>query len=69
LSLKGKYPPGRINEAARKACIHGQYTLKELRQWLQSPHEQEAFSFLQQHELIRNPNTYDGIASTGDLFD
>lgn len=69
LDLKGKYPSGRIDEAARKACIHGQYTLKELRLWAQSPHEQETFSFLQQHELIRNPNTYDGIAATGDLFD
>lgn len=69
LGLKGKYPPGRVNEAARKACIHGQYTLKELRLWIEAPQNQETFSFLHQHELIRNPNTYDGIAATGDLFD
>jgi transposase len=69
LGLKGRYPPGRVNEAARKACIHGQYTLKELRLWIEAPQDQETFSFLQQHELIRNPKTYDGIAATGDLFD
>jgi transposase len=69
LGLKGKYSPARVNEAARKACIHGQYSLKELRLWIEAPQNQETFSFLQQHELIRNPNTYDGIASTGDLFD
>jgi len=69
LGFKGRYPPGRVNEAARKACIHGQYTLKELRLWIEAPQQQETFSFLQQHELIRNPNTYDTVAATGDLFD
>lgn len=68
LSLKGKYTPARINEAARKARIHGQYTLRDLRRWLESPHEQETFCFLQQHELIRNPHLYDSLAKTGDLF-
>jgi hypothetical protein len=68
LSLKGKYTKVRINEAARKACIHGQYTLRDLRRWLESPHDQETFSFLQQHELIRNPHSYDSLAKTGDLF-
>ena len=69
LSLKGKYPPARLSEAARKACIHGQYSLKELRQWIEAPQDQETFSFLEQHELIRNPTTYDTLAATGDLFD
>lgn len=68
LSLKGKYTNARINEAARKACIHGQYTLRDLRRWLESPHEQETFSFLQQHELIRDTHSYDSLAKTGDLF-
>lgn len=68
LSLKDKYTCARINEAARKARIHGQYTLRDLRRWLESPHEQESFSFLQQHELIRNPHSYDSLAKTGDLF-
>jgi hypothetical protein len=46
----------------------GQYTLRDLRRWLESPQEQETFSFLQQHELIRNPHSYDSLAKTGDLF-
>lgn len=68
LSLKDKHTRKQLHEAARKACIHGQYTLKELRQWISSPQEQEVFSFLQQHEIIRNPSSYDAIASTTDLF-
>ena len=57
-----------INEAARKANIHGQYTLKELHLWLCNSHDQEIFSFLEQHELIRNPQSYDSIAATSELF-
>ena len=63
-----KYTNKQINEAARKANIHGQHTLKELRLWLSNPHDQEVFAFLEQHELIRSPQAYDGIAATGDLF-
>lgn len=68
LQVRGKYPAARINEAARKARIHGQHTLRDLRRWMESPHEQETFSFLQQHELIRQTGTYDSLAKTGDLF-
>ncbi len=68
LSFKGKYPKAQINQAARKACTHGQYTLRDLRRWIEASHDQETFSFLQQHELIRNPGTYDSLAQTSDLF-
>ena len=68
LSFKGKYPQGQINQAARKACIHGQYTLRDLRRWIEASHDQETFSFLQQHELIRGPGNYDSLAQTSDLF-
>ena len=68
LGLKKKYTKAQINEAARKANIHGQHTLKELRLWLCNPQDQEIFSFLEQHELIRNPQSYDSISATGDLF-
>lgn len=69
LGLKKKYSNNQINQAARKAHIHGQYTLKQLRQWLISPHDQEVFAFLEQHELIRDPQSYDSIAATSNLFD
>ena len=68
LSFKGKYPKAKINDAARKACIHGQYSLRDLRRWIEASHDQETFSFLQQHELIRNPGNYDSVAQTSDLF-
>jgi transposase len=68
LQLKDKHTQTQLNEAARKAVIHGHYTLKDLRCWLTSPQEQETFAFLSEHELIRNPQTYDQIASTADLF-
>jgi transposase len=68
LSFKGKYSKEQINQAARKACIHGQYTLRDLRKWIETPYDQETFSFLEQHELIRNPNSYDSLAQTGELF-
>ena len=67
-NTKEKYTKKQINEAARKANIHGQHTLKELRLWLSNPHDQEVFAFLEHHELIRNPQSYDSIAATGDLF-
>ena len=68
LSFKGKYSKEQINQAARKACIHGQYTLRDLRKWIETPYDQETFSFLEQHELIRNPDSYDSMAQTSDLF-
>jgi hypothetical protein len=68
LSFKGKYSKEQINQAARKACIHGQYTLRDLRKWIEAPYDQETFSFLEQHELIRNPDSYDSMAQTSDLF-
>jgi len=69
LALKDKHPKAQLGEAARKASIHGQYTLKDLRQWLGNPREQETFAFLREHELIRRPHAYDRAAATGDLFD
>lgn len=68
LKLQDKHTRAQLNEAARKALIHGHYTLKDLRRWLTHPQEQETFAFLGEHELIRNPQTYDKIASTADLF-
>jgi transposase len=69
LSLTSKYSKNQMNQAARKASIHGQYTLKELRHWLSNPHDQKIFAFLEQHELIRDTQSYDSIAATSNLFD
>jgi transposase len=69
LGLRKKYSKAQINEAARKASIHGHHTLRQLRQWLSSPHDQEIFTFLNQHELIRSTQSYDQVAKIGNLFD
>ena len=43
LSFKGKYPKAQINQAARKARILGQYTLRDLRRWIEASHDQQNF--------------------------
>lgn len=69
LQLRDKHTPAQLNQAAAKACLHGQYTLRDLRRWLDNPQDQEVFSFLQQHELIRDPDAYGHLTGTQDLFD
>ncbi len=68
LGLKGKYSKARIDQAAHKACLHGQYSLRELRCQIEAVHDQQSFSFLDEHELIRSVKTYDSLAQTADLF-
>jgi len=58
LALGKKHKAAQLEQACAKACLHGQYHLKDLRNWLGNPHQQEAFSFLQQHELIRDIDHY-----------
>lgn len=58
-----------VETAARKACLHGQYSLRQLRRWLDSPQDQEVFAFLEHHELIREPGIYGELTGTSDLFD
>jgi len=58
LQLSRQHKIAQLEQACAKACLHGQYHLKDLRNWLGNPHQQEAFSFLQQHELIRDMDHY-----------
>ena len=50
-----------LNQACAQARHHGQYRLQELKNWIEAPAQQEAFSFLENHELIRDMNTYGQI--------
>lgn len=68
LNFKGKHSKAQINQATRKACIHRQYSLRDLHGWIEASHDQETFSFLQQHELIQSSVTYHSLAQTSDLF-
>ena len=47
-----------LNRACAQARQHGQYRLQELKNWLEQPAQQQAFSFLESHELIRDMDTY-----------
>lgn len=69
LSLNEKYSKKQIDAACSKAALHGQYRLGELKNWLLSPQAQENFSFLESHEIIRSPGSYDAHIGGGSLFD
>ena len=69
LSLTGKYSKNQIEKACVKAALHGQYRLSDLRGWISSPQSQESFSFMESHEIIRQPGSYDGHIGTQGLFD
>ena len=50
-----------LNRACAQARQHGQYRLQELKNWLEHPIQQQAFSFLENHELIRGMDTYGAL--------
>lgn len=69
LSLNANYSKKQIDQACSKAALHGQYHLGELKNWLTSPERQECFSFLQSHEIIRQPSSYDSHIGASSLFE
>jgi len=69
LSLNGKYSKSQVDAACAKATLHGHYRLGELKGWLASPQRQESFGFLERHEIIRAPGSYDSHIGGGALFD
>jgi len=69
LSLNGKYSKAQVDAACAKATLHGHYRLGELKNWLVAPARQESFSFLESHEIIRSPVSYDSHIGGASLFD
>ena len=59
--LKPRYGSAALNRACAQARLHGQYRLAELKDWLEHPAAQESFSFLAEHELIRDMAAYGQI--------
>lgn len=51
-----------LDRACAQARLHGQYRLRDIRSWLERPGEQQAFSFLSEHEVIRDMADYGKIA-------
>ena len=58
-ALAGRHEGRHINEACRIALTHSAFRLRTLRSLLKRVgDEQEAFEFLEQHEIIRDPADY-----------
>jgi hypothetical protein len=51
-----------LDRACAQARLHGQYRLRDIRSWLERPGEQQAFSFLSEHEVIRDMADYGRVA-------
>ena len=62
LALRKKHTAARLDRACKSALDHGHHTLKQVKAHLTTPGRQPAFGFLDQHELIRDMDTYGQIA-------
>ncbi len=58
LSLSKRYGKEQLNRACEKSILNGQYQLRDLRNYLQNAQSQNVFSFLEQHEIIRDMSAY-----------
>lgn len=57
------YGSAALERACAQARIHGQYRLSQVRNWLEQPLEQQSFSFLGEHEVIREMADYGRFVS------
>ena len=67
LSLSGKYRNQQIEQACAEALLHGDFSLKGIKHRLSGLQHQSSFTFLKEHELIREMEAYGQIA--GDFSD
>ena len=67
LSLSGKYRSEQLEQACAEALLHGDYSLKGIKHRLSGLQHQSSFTFLKEHELIREMEAYGQIA--GDFSD
>jgi transposase len=63
LAIKN-HSPEQLDQACSMAALHGQYRLRDIRNWLDAPQQQESFSFLEQHELIRELTHYSAMGAS-----
>ncbi len=56
--LMPRHGSAALNRACGHARLHGQYTLKQLENWLDAPAQQQVLSFLSDHEVIRDMDDY-----------
>ncbi len=58
LQLARKHPASQLEQAARKACEHGCWRLRDVRRLLEQGDSVVQVDFLEQHELIRDLSAY-----------
>jgi len=58
LHLAKKHPADQLEAAARKACEHGCWRLRDLRRLIEQGEQVVQVDFLEQHELIRDLSAY-----------
>ena len=63
LSLAGKHPARRIDDACRKALSCDTFRLRDLRRLFALVEEQPELPFLDTHPLIRNLNEYSDLVA------
>jgi len=70
LQLAGKYPASSINKACQRALELGLFRLRDLRSFVEENFqaEQQQFSFLAEHPLIRQMNEYGNLTQTQEVF-
>lgn len=58
LGLTRKHPARVIEKACERALAHGAYRLADIRRLLEQPDDQDTFTFLEAHPLIRDMDEY-----------
>ena len=56
--LRFRHGSAALNQACAQARLHGHYSVRELKNWLEEPARQQSFSFLSEHEVIRDMAAY-----------
>jgi transposase len=68
LGLSKRSSHQQLDEACKQACLHGQYTLRQLKVQLSRPPLQNTFELLEAHPLIRPMDSYETHFPTKHLF-
>lgn len=68
LGLSKRTSHRQLDEACRHACLHGQYSLRQLKVLLSQPPQQDTFDLMEDHPVIRPMDRYETHFPTKHLF-
>lgn len=68
LGLSKRSSHRQLDEACKKACEHGHFSLRKLKILLSGPPQQDTFPLLEAHPLIRSMDNYENHFPTKHLF-